>query len=309
MKNNLTIRNLRRTYTVVMLFCCALVFSINVKSDEVPLLVDFPTPPEQITRLDERCNYIVDNYWKHFDFKGAFSSKERMEATLGQFISVTPYATADTVYMALNTLINGVAKADAKNLVTLARMAEKWCGTDSAEYQSEQLMLPFAEAVANNKKIKGPEKQYYADMARRMANSRQGVAPADFEFTVPDGTKERLSDVTDPTVLIFFYDPNDFDCRLARTRLGSDFVVKTLGENNLLRVMAIYPGEPDQAWYDDVESMPAGWVIGAAPGIDKLFTIKRMPQIYYLDKDRIITDKDFSVDAAIIYFSQFLKKK
>lgn len=308
MKTKFSISILHRTVLAVVLMCSAIGFSISVKADDVPLLVDFPTPPDQITRLDERCNYIVDNYWKHFDFKGAFSSKERMDATLGQFISVTPYATADTVYMAINTLINGVAKADAKNLVALAQMAEKWCATDSAEYQSEDLMLPFAEAVAKNKKIKGPEKQYYAEMAQRMANSRKGVAPVDFEFTVPDGTKEHFSDVTTPTVMIFFYDPNDFDSRLARTRLGSDFVVKTLGENNLLKIVAIYPGEPDKTWYDDIESMPDGWIIGAAPGIDKMFTIKRMPQIYYLDQDRIITDKDFSVDAAIIYFSQFLKK-
>ena len=280
----------------------------TVKAQNNQLLIDFPTPPEQITRLDERCNYIVDNFWKRLNFKGAFSSIDRLDATMGQFFSVTPFATADTVHMAIDRLITGVAKSDAKNLVTLAKIAEKWCATDSAEYPSEELMLPFAQAVASSKKIKGPEKDYYTQMAKRMSNSRIGVVPADFTFTVPDGSIGRFSEITAPTVLIFFYDPDDFDNRLARTRLGNDFVVKTLIEHNLLRVLALYPGKPDQKWQSDIESIPDQWIIGAAPGIEELFSIKKNPQLYFLDEDRMVTDKDFSVDAAIIYFNQFLKR-
>lgn len=277
-------------------------------AENTPLLVDVPVPPAEIQRLDERCNYIVNNFWKRLNFKGAFSSQERMEATLGNFLAVTPYATADTVHMAIDFLIKGVEKADAKNLVPLARMAERWCGTDTSAYASEELMLPFAQAVANSKKAKADEKAYFGNMARRMANSRKGVRPADFTFTTPGNTTGKLSDITEPTVLIFFYDPNDFNARLARTRLGNDFVVKKLIEHNLLKIVAIYPGQPDADWEADIESMPQGWIIGAAPEIKNEFTISKMPHLYFLDEDRIITDKDFSVDAAILYFGQFLKK-
>lgn len=294
---------------VFLSFFVSMTVSLPLAAQNVQLLVDVPTPPEQITRLEERCNYIVDNFWKRLNFKNAFSSLDRMEATLGQFLSVTPYATADTVFMAIGNLISGVEKANPKNLVTLAGMAEKWCYTDSAEYRSEELMLPFAQAVADSKKIKGPDKDRYTRMAQQLRNSRHGVIPADFSFTVPDGSTARFSDVTEPTVLIFFYDPHDIDCRLARTRLGNDFVLKTLSDHNLLRVVAIYPGQPDETWQQDIESMPARWVIGAAPGIDEWFTISKMPNLYYLDEDRRITDKDFSVDAAIAYFGQFLKKR
>lgn len=288
---------------VLMLFLSPQV----VKAQSVQLLVDVPVPPEQISRLDERSNYIVDNFWKRLNFKGAFSAKDRMEATLGQFFSVVPYASADTVFAAIDFLIKGVEKADAKNLVPLAAMAEHLCGTDTSEYASEQLMLPFAQAVANSKKVKGPEKERYAAMAKRMANSRLRVAPADFTFVSPDGTTSHFNDVTQPTVLLFFYDPESFESRLARTRLGSNFVIKTLSENNMLKVVAIYPGEPTQAWKDDIDNLPDLWVIGAAPGIDEYFSIKRNPQMYFLNEDRIITDKDFGVDAILMYFDQFLK--
>lgn len=297
----------------LVLFLFAFVVSAipqRVMGQNVDLLVDVPVPPEQMTRLDERCNYIVDNFWKHFNFKGAFSAKDRMEATLGQFMSVTPYATADTVYMAIDTLIKGVEKADAKNLVTLAEMAERLCGTDTSEYASEQLMLPFAQAVADSKKVKkSPEKDRFTAIAKRLANSRQGVAPADFSFTTPDGSTGRFSEVEEPTVLLFFYDPEDFESRMARTRMANNFVIKTLLEHKQLKVVAIYPGPATQAWKDDIDNMPDLWVIGAAPRIKEFFTMTRKPQMYYLNQDRVITDKDFSVDAILIYFDQFLKPR
>lgn len=296
----------RNILASLILFSIYLGGSLSVRAQD--LLVDVPVPPESILRLDERCNYIVDNFWKHLNFKSAFSSLDKMDATLGQFIAVTPYATADTVFAAVDFLIKGVEKADAKNLLQLARMAEKWCGSDTAEYASEELMLPFANAVVNSKKIKnGPDKQHYALMAKRISNSRTGVVPADFAFTVPDGTQAHFSEVKQPAVLLFFYDPDNFESRLARTRLGSDYVIKTLAQHDLLKVVAIYPGEASQAWLDDIASMPDNWVIGAAPGIENDFRILSYPQLYYLDENRVITDKDFSVDTAIRYFGQFLQ--
>lgn len=297
-----------KKYIFVCIVAITALAGVRVQAQTVPLLVDVPVPPEQITRLDEKSNYIVNNFWKRLNFKGAFSSNDRMDATFGQFICVTPYATADTVYMAIDFLIKGVEKADAKNLLTLAKIAEKWCGTDSAEYASEELMLPFAQAVANSKKIKGPEKDHYAAMAKRLANSRVGVAPADFAFIVPDGTTAHFSEVSQPTVLIFFYDPNDFDSRLARTRIANDFVIKTLSQRELLKVVAIYPGNPDAEWQKDIDNMPANWIIGASPEVGQYFTMNRKPQMYYLDQDRTITDKDFSVDAILSYFGQFIKR-
>ena len=299
---------MNRFFSLLLVLCVGMTLSVpSGRAQQTDLLVKFPVPPDEMTRLDERCNYIVDNYWKHFNFKSAFSSKDRMEATLAQFLSVTPYASVDTVYAAIETLVRGVEKNDARNLLTLAGMAERLCATDSAEYASEDLMLPFAEAVANCKKLKGPEKEKYTLMAQRMRNSRVGVTPADFQFVVPDGTTGRFSDVTEPTVLLFFYDPNDFQSRLARTRLGSDFVIKTLINHGMLKVVAIYPHAPDNAWLEDVSAMPPGWIIGAAEGIGDYFSLRRNPQIYYLDEERKITSKDFSVDAALIYFSQFLQ--
>lgn len=290
--------------TIIFIGLC---IAAGAQTDNKPdLLVDIPKVPERIERLDERCNYMMMKFWERANLKSVFSSPDKLDATFGQFLAYAPYATADTVRLAIDNLIKGIEKADAKNLAKLGALAEKWCGHDTCEYASEELMMMFADGISKSKKFKGPEKARYQAMAKRLSNSRTGAIPGDFEFFYPDGTKGKFSDIESSSYLLFFYEPDCIDCRLGRTRLGQHYVIKTLQNHNLLKVIAIYPNEPDDQWKADIEAMPDNWIIVSSPDIDELFTITHSPEIYYLDKDRRIESKGFSVNTAIRYFDQFL---
>lgn len=279
---------------------------VTAQNDNNDLLVDIPVVPENITRLEQRCNYIVDKYWDHANMKSMFSSLNRLDKTFEQFLAFTPYATADTVQMAIDKLIKGVERADARNLDKLGRLAEKWVGSDTCEYASDDMMYMFANGIAQSKKFKGAEKERYAAIAKRLGNCRRGATVADFEFTTTDGTKAHLSDVKSQSYLLFFYEPDCIDCRIARTLLSQNFVLKTLQSHNMLRVIAIYPGEPDGEWSSDLESMPDLWVVGAAPDIDTMFTIDHSPQMYYLDRNYKVDSKGFGVESFLRYLDQFM---
>ncbi len=273
------------------------------------LVVPIPTVPEELTRLDERCNYLVENFWKHASLKSAFSSLDKMDATFGQFLAFTPYADAKVVHGAIEELITGVEKTDAKNLIKLARMAEKWTGSDTSEYASEELFYPFVKAVSTSKKVKDPEKARFQALYRKLNNSRLGAQVADFSFTCPDGSIGKLSDLTTPSVLLIFYEPDCIDCRLAKARLSSDYVLPALVKGGALSVVAIYPGEADEDWKTDADSMPDGWIVGAAPDIDLDFTITQQPEIYFLDSDRNVAAKNIQVDNAIAAFRSLIESQ
>lgn len=292
----------RLALTLAVTASVALGAAAQSSTPTTDLIVPIPTVPENITLLNERCNYIIDNFWSHANLKSAFSAMDKMDATFGQFLAFTPYADASVVHGALDRLIEGVTKADSKNLIKLARMAEKWTGSDTAEYASEELFFPFVKAVATSKKVKDPEKARFQALYRQLSNSMVGTTPADFAFTCPDGTTGHLSDVKGKSILLYFYDPDCTDCRLARARLGADYVLPALVSNGLVSILAIYPGEADADWEADVASMPDGWIIGAAPEIDLDFTINHQPEIYYLDENRQILAKGVTVDNAIEAF-------
>lgn len=275
---------------------------------ETDLLVDMPTPPKEITRLDERCNYIVINYWTTFNPKSSFSSLDRLNKTMAMFMNFTPYATADTVFLAIDRLTQLVSKASPENLITLASMAEKHCYTDTCEIFSEDLYYPFVKAIATNKKAKGPLRDRFIAQYKRIENSRIGSKVENLEYILADGTKSNLDSISTEHILMLFYDPECTDCRLAKARLAADFTLNALVRNKTLSIIALYPDEPDDAWREDAADMPKGWIVAALPDADTMFSIQHQPEIYYLDGEHTIKVKGVSVDNILNTFSQFLRK-
>jgi hypothetical protein len=294
-----------KKYILSLILCVAAGLAATAQNTS-NLLVEMPKAPESITRLDQRCNYIISRYWDKFNPKSSFSSLERLDNTFGQFISLTPYATADTVHMAVDHLISVVQKAKPENLLTLAKIAEKWVYADTAEYLSEELYFPFIEAIVKDKKAKGPERARFQAQYDQLLNSRVGVKVNSLSYTKIDGTTGSLNDVTAPHVLLFFYDPECTDCRFAKARLSADFSLQTLIDNNIVAVMAIYPGDADEDWREDAKSLPESWIVGANPEIDHKFTMRYQPEIYYLDAERTIRVKDVAVDNILNTFKQFI---
>lgn len=297
-----------RKFIIVTIALLAAFTGAAAQDQDPRLLVEMPVPPQHITRLDQRCNYIMDHYWDRTNFKSAFSAMDRLDYTMGQFFAFIPYATADTVFMAIDRLIQGVEKADAKNLLPLAAIAEKYCDVDTAEYQSDELYYPFLKALANNKKVKGAAKERFLARYRQLENSRTGAVVSNLRFTCPDGSQGDLADITAPHVLLMFYEPDCLDCRMARTRMGADYVLPALVENNIVAVVAVYPGEADDQWRTDADNFPDGWIVGAAPDIDRDFTIRDTPEIYYLDENRTVRMRGIKVDNALNFFQQFIKR-
>jgi hypothetical protein len=294
-----------KKYILSLILCVAAGLAATAQNTS-NLLVEMPQAPESITRLDQRCNYIISRYWDKFNPKSSFSSLERLDNTFGQFISLTPYATADTVHMAVDHLISVVQKAKPENLLTLAKIAEKWVYADTAEYLSEELYFPFIEAIVKDKKAKGPERARFQAQYDQLLNSRVGVKVNSLSYTKIDGTTGSLNDVTAPHVLLFFYDPECTDCRFAKARLSADYSLQTLIDNNIVAVMAIYPGDADEDWREDAKSLPESWIVGANPEIDRKFTMRYQPEIYYLDAERTIRVKDVAVDNILNTFKQFI---
>lgn len=278
-------------------------------ADDNTILVPIPEPPASITRLDERCNYILDHYWDNFDIRQALSAKKRFHNTMGQFFAFTPYATADTVHMAIDRLIANVGKAKPQYLLDLCLAAEPWVHGDTAEYASDELYFPFVKAVVENKKVKGPEKARIEAQYRIISNSSVGVDASAFSFVTPDGQQKTLADVNAPHIMLMFVDPECIDCRLAKARFTADYVIDALVKNDIIDIVAIYPGDPsDEAWVkESSESLPKEWIVGANPEADLIFDLPQMPTIYYLDGKHIIKVKNVAIDNVLSAFHSLIE--
>lgn len=266
----------------------------------------YPTPPEALTTLSQRTNYLVEHFWERCNLKSAFSSRAKLAKAFRDYVSFMPYASADTVHASIIELIDNV-KNDKKNLLTLGEIAEATLYSDTAEVLSDELYLPFAKAIAANKKIPAAARARFEHQARVLANSQVGATAPALIFETPDGNKSDLSKVESPYTLLFFNDPECEDCSMARVRLAADFNTRQLIEKGILKIVSIYPEDPSDEWRDNCQTYPASWVIGASSQADELFDMRHAPVMYFLDKSHKILAKNMLIDNVINAFAMINK--
>ena len=262
----------------------------------------YPTVPENLETLTERSNFFIDNFWKRCNLKSAFSSKQKMQQAFNDYATFMPYADAEIVHKSIDNLIKEVGK-NPKNLVALAEMAEGAFYADTARIVCDECYLPFAKAVVENRKVPKAEKARFEYQAYSLSQSQVGMTAPDFEWTAPDGSKGRLSDIpAGMYVLLFFNDPDCDECELARVRLAADYNLNDLIDRQLLKVVSIYPGEMTDEWVDRTSVYNKKWIVGAAPEVDEMYDMRNPPVIYYLNGKHEILSKTFDIDSLLEAF-------
>lgn len=219
-------------------------------------LFDYPVPPDTVTTLQPRCDYIVERFWERCNFDLAMRNRDKFNTAFGDWVNLMPYASGEVVHKAVETLMQRFAKKGADETLALATMAEQWLYSDTAEIRSEEILLPFVTAAANHKKIKKQDRQHFEALEKVLSSSNVGCTVPDIPFNYADGTRGSFADVKQGSVLLYIYDPDDINASLTRIKLDTDRNARELIEAGQLAIVTVYPGKPDEKWRKDVESFP-----------------------------------------------------
>ena len=279
----------------LILYILGLVAAISPMSAADGDLFPYPVPPADMSRLDERCDFLVSRFWRGCDFKSAMSKREKLNATFGDWISFMPYATADTVYASIDRLMHSVSKSGPITL-ELANMAAGWVYSDTSEIRSEEIFYPFAKAVANNKKVNSADRAWFENQVSIIENSGLGKTVKTLEYTTPDGKKGSIDDVHTQMVVVMFNDHDCDACTLARVRLSADINANALIKNGLLTVLCIEPNEATDSWRASAAGFPEEWTVGCWEDADEYFAITSSPTIYLLNSRHKVLAKDVKTD-------------
>lgn len=258
----------------------------------------YPTPPESLTTLNERTNYLVEHFWDRCDLKGAFSARAKLAGAFNDYVSFMPYADADVVHKSIDRLIKEVKK-DPSHLLALGEMAEDALYGDSAELISDEAYLPFAKAVAECKKIPGEQRARFEHQARVLAQSQTGQIFPALQLTLADGTTQMVRDITTPYIVVFINDPDCIDCRMARARLVSNYDAQRLIASGTLAIVSVYPDAADDLWRGSLSDYPQSWIVGASADVDDMLDTRTSPTFYFLDSEKKIVAKNIPVDNII----------
>jgi len=221
-----------------------------------------------------------------------------MKGAMEDFFSIAVHAAPDTTYKTISKLIEAVRKKPA-NMLTLGELAEEILYSDSSEIYSEELYLPFAQGVANTKKIPSASRLRFERHANILSHTQTGMIVPNLEFVKRDGTKSHLHDGLGKRMILVFNDPECDDCRLTMVRLSADFNLRQLIEKGYLNLYSIYPGEITDEWKQAIADYPQEWVVGASENADDFFDLSVSPTIIYLDPNGKILSKTIDKDRLI----------
>lgn len=300
---------MKKLLTIILLAFAA-VFPAGAQIQEN--LFVYPTPPDTMTLFQPRCDYIISRFWNRTNFDQALLHPAEFNKAFGDWVSIMPHASADTVHNAIDRLLARFGKKGGDKTLAVARLAEAWVYSDTSELHSEEIMLPFARAAAAHKKIDKSDRAHFAAIEKIINSSMVGSTLPDLEFFCPDGSKGKLSDIAQGSVLLFFNEPGDPRSSIVRIRFDADPNTQALIEDRELTIVSIYPHKPDAKWTEEAKDYPANWHNVAIEDAAEYFGKIAAPQLYFLNSELKVLAKNMTQEyllGAFKYTNENRRKK
>lgn len=260
-------------------------------------LFEYPTPPDSMLNLNDRANYIVENFWTPMDFKSKTTvDQNALNHALEVYTTAMRFADEAKVDESVKNLISNISKRPALSL-QFAKGAEEVLYSQRATIWNDQLLLIFLDNVLHNKQIKKDRKLRYQELRNKISNTLQGSVPPEFDYKTPDGKTAHYSPNGVITV-IEFGDPDCMDCRMAKLRMDTDVTFSTLVDKGKVNVLFI-DTTADEGWQEKLKEYPSAWHVGAAEDVDEIYDLRNSPTLYVIDREGKVAAKHIDVDTAM----------
>ena len=201
-----------------------------------------------------------------------------MAEAFSDYLSFMPHASAKTVHKSIAKLLKDLEKQPADQLF-FAQKAEELIHSDTSEVFSDELFLPFARAVVENKRIPAKDKTHFIDQTKILTATMLGSRMPDIAYTDRNGNKAVFSPDSTQVTILFFNEPDNHECLLAKARLNADSKSSSFIADGIMKIVAITKTEPGEDWISFAKTMPETWTVGAVPDIDKIYDIPYNPRI------------------------------
>lgn len=238
----------------------------------------------------------IDHYWDGFHFDAdtlvaAYNTSSVMQA-MADYIAFIEPQRADSLLRALMHR----AERSRPVLDLFASAAESILGDPNSPLRNDEYYIPILEVLVASPLLDEYDRiapLYDLEMAYK---NRIGSRANNFEYMLADGSKGWMQDIEADFLIIMFNNPGCPMCKQITEELTSSPMINELTELGLLEIMALYPDEDIEAWRAYLPNMPSSWINAYDPGMiisqDRLYSLKAIPSLYLLDKEKRVLIKD-----------------
>lgn len=270
----------------------------TIRADVVYIdpLFEYPTAPEEIESLTDKCNWLMQHFWDQMDFKKKTAvNQSALNDAFSVYSFPMQWADKEVVDKATEKMLSLLSKNPTLQF-QFTKAAEEALYGNRAKIWIDEIYIRYIESMLKNKKISDSRKIRYRRQLKQIKNSLTGQTPASFDFETPTGNPGKFHPIGVFTI-IEFGDPDCDDCRHAKLKMETDMKFSALVDKGLVNVMFIVP-DPVEGWQTKLTNYPSNWVVGASETVSDILDIRNSPSFYVIGTDGKILAKNVSVDDA-----------
>lgn len=289
---------MKRIFTLFILLSGLMISHLSAQTViEVQPLFEYPSAPDEVESLEERCNYVVKNFWTNFDFKKqAPVDQYALNEAFNVYITAFQFASPKEIDQSLEKLLKNLSSNNIL-LMQFCKAAEENLYGPRASFWADSIYLQFLEAVIKNKKIPESRKARYITQAQAIKESKIGNTAPSFWFQDKERGSKQYFPMSTPTMLIFG-DPDNTDWRLARLKMESNYQLQDALTKGKVNILFILP-KSKEGWENEVSNYNTHWVVGVSEEVPLHYDLRFNPDIYIIDSSGKILGKNLVPEQAV----------
>lgn len=263
-------------------------------------LIEMPQIPAEITDPNQRADYMAVHFWDNMDFSDTKRSRNEafIEQNFSNYISFLPYVSTPEKITEGFSIMLKKAEVDRQAYDLLMKTADSYLYDPNSPMLSEDMYILYLSSVLQSEYLKSDEKARYEYLLEQANKNRPGMKAADFKYRDTDGKVTTLmQSLPDHELMLIFFDPECENCEKIIGKLQADQVLADNIAAGKVSVLAVYPGEEEEAWRKKAATMPKSWTIGISDEIEskELYHLPAMPIIYLIDPSGTVLQKDIKL--------------
>ena len=263
---------------------------------------------------EEEFNRAIDRYWDGFDFEcGERVAEYDTVQVMQVFADYVSYISVGAERERRDSLLRGLmhrAEVSRPVLDFFAYVTEGVLHDPNSPLRNDELYIPILEVLVESPLYDEYDRiapAYDLELARE---NRIGEVANDIAYTLVNGKRGRLHDIDSDYVILMFSNPGCPMCREIIEQISGSPLLNEMMENDLVKVLSIYPDADLKAWRDHLGEMPRRWINGYDDGMkiseERSYNLQAIPSLYLLDGEKRVIIKDGTsvaqIENAIAYF-------
>lgn len=268
--------------------------------------------PDELKSHLLRADYLVSHYWDSFDFSDTayINLPEITEQAFVDFLDVLPHADKLKAYFSISAMLERALTEEPAGIVYayFIGLYRDYLYDPNSPMRDEEYYIPVAKHISENLANDIAAKERATFDLSMMLKNRKGHIATNFTYTLTNGNKDKLHNIKAEYTLLFFYYSDCMDCKRTKKMLENSQIINSLLRTGKLKILALYPGSDIKMWRTYSTTIPQHWINACDSSEDqiiknKLYSIRAIPSLYLLDRDKRVVMKDVTAEQVFAFLN------